>query len=313
MKVCFLNWRASYEISMVEYLAQHNEVTGVLVPRGLNRLRKKLGVIPGVSAVIARYYIRCYLSDLQPDDLVVCNDSAIFKDLNPWVIAGLKCRKVLLLRNTVTPAFVARATTLFDTIYTFEAQSARALAVGYLPQFIPLGFRETPVSVAPAGASARMRCFFLGRDKGRIGQITALAQRLQQAGCDTDFTVVRDSTSQGSSPYYRDGEFDYTHSLACTQASDVVMDIVQQGQTGWTLRILEALYLNKKVITNNLHLRDAVFYNPARFFIIGHHEWAQLDAFLSATPAPVERAALYAYSPDSMLQTLLQDQSGAAG
>ena len=50
--------------------------------------------------------------------------------------------------------------------------------------------------------------------------------------------------------------------------STVLLDIVRNGQTGLTLRPLEALGLHKKLITTNSDIRNYPFYHPDNIFIV---------------------------------------------
>lgn len=86
--------------------------------------------------------------------------------------------------------------------------------------------------------------------------------------------------------------------------SDIVIDLVQQGQTGWTLRILESVYLNKKVITNNSEILHSEFYSPERVFILGLRDWCEISDFLANTTPPLASELLYKHSPDNMLDTI---------
>lgn len=47
------------------------------------------------------------------------------------------------------------------------------------------------------------------------------------------------------------------------------MDIVQKGQVGLTLRIMEALFYNKNVITNNRSIQDMKIYDKNNIYILG--------------------------------------------
>lgn len=50
--------------------------------------------------------------------------------------------------------------------------------------------------------------------------------------------------------------------------SNIVIDLLQFKQSGVTQRTLDALYLNKKIITNNSYIKNYDFYNPNNILII---------------------------------------------
>lgn len=312
MNVYFFNWSTSYEQTMVRYLVKNYGVKNVFTPRKIHRLHQKFKFLGLTSSRIAKSHIAKKLNDIKSDDLLITHDSNIFFGVNKDVIKHLDCKKILLLRNPVSREFVDSAASLFDKIYTFEEGRSQELGVDYLPQFLPVGYKEAKTYDAFKLEARQPRCFFLGRDKGRIAYLTQLAERLEKAGCEIDFSIVKDKTSQGESPYYVDQEFEYSYSFLKTVMSDVVVDIVQQGQTGFTLRILEAIFLNKKVITNNAELAHSEFYSPERVFILGSREWQEISAFLAGNPVPLDPDLLYKYSPDNMLNTITESLGDAA-
>lgn len=53
--------------------------------------------------------------------------------------------------------------------------------------------------------------------------------------------------------------------------SEIVIDLLQFNQTGVTQRTLDALYLNKKIITNNEYIKNYDFYNSNNILIINEN------------------------------------------
>lgn len=96
--------------------------------------------------------------------------------------------------------------------------------------------------------------FFLGRDKGRLQIINELADRLTTLGCKLDFNVVKDKTSSPTSKYLIEKQISYEENIRRTLNANIIVDITKENQSGWTLRILEALFFNKKLITNNINV-----------------------------------------------------------
>ena len=65
-----------------------------------------------------------------------------------------------------------------------------------------------------------------------------------------------------------------------------MIDINQSNQTGLTRRPLEALFYNKKLITNNADIRRYNFYNPKNIFIFGIDSAESLKEFVKS---PVDK------------------------
>lgn len=305
MKIYFLNWTASYEQMMTEYLQKHYGVESIIIPKKFNRLHKKAKKIKFIINLLASWVIKKHLYMINDHDIIIYNDSHVFKGINKAILKKLKCNRVLLLRNTVKSEFVSKSSQFFDYIYTFEPLFASKVNIHYLPQFIPIGYKEKDRIIEYDNIKLKCSCFFLGRDKGRANCINHVAAKLKAEGCIIDFHIVADKTSTISSEYYIDKELSYSQSLSHTLHSSILLDIVKEGQTGMTLRILEAIYLNKKIITNNTEVLNFNFYSPSRFFIIGQDDWSGIKLFLNTPTSPVNNEILYQYSPDEMLNTLI--------
>lgn len=150
-------------------------------------------------------------------------------------------------------------------------------------------------------------CFFLGRDKGRLQIINELADRLIKLGCKLDFNVVKDKTSSPTSKYLIEKQIPYEENIRRTLSSNIIVDITKENQSGWTLRILEALFFNKKLITNNINILGSEIYSESRFFIIGHDDWDTLEYFINSSVKPMDYDSLYKFSPDKMMSIIVSD------
>ena len=66
-----------------------------------------------------------------------------------------------------------------------------------------------------------------------------------------------------------------------------LLEWTQAKQTGLTIRSLEALFFDKKLITNNPWVKQQAFYHPARAFILGQEDLEQITDFLAAPMLPI--------------------------
>ena len=77
-----------------------------------------------------------------------------------------------------------------------------------------------------------------------------------------------------------DKEITYEENLSNVMKSRALLDICIEGQEGLTVRPMEALYLKRKLITNNKSIKDTLFYNKNNVFIIGEDSWDAFDSFM---------------------------------
>ena len=307
MNIYFINWQADYEMKMIKYLKQYFPVFDICVPHRYLWINKKVKKIGIDTEWLAKFFIKNHLDKLEANDVVIFNDSLLNKGINQEIINNLRCKKVLLLRNSVDDLFIKKHYKSFDLIYNFELNGFCDNKVRYLDQFFPIGFKDAHDLFEKSKYHEAPVCFFLGQDKGRIKSISSLAEQLIKYNCSIDFKVVKDRNSTVESIFYTGGILSYEDNIKHSLAADILIDITKDNQSGWTLRILEALYFNKKIITNNVSVIDADIYSKERFFVLGYDRWDEFDVFIQAVNEPVKEDCLYKYSPDFMIEKISRD------
>ena len=112
--------------------------------------------------------------------------------------------------------------------------------------------------------------------KNRIHELQALKELLETNALTCNF-IIPETAKEGIS---------YAEYLKQLSLSRCVIDINQSNQTGLTRRPLEALFYNKKLITNNADIRRHNFYNPKNIFIFGIDSTEFLKEFVKS---PVDK------------------------
>ena len=72
----------------------------------------------------------------------------------------------------------------------------------------------------------------------------------------------------------------YQEILEFVSQSRCLLEILKEGQTGATLRLMEALFFKKKIITTNINVKEEPFYTPQNIFIIGERPNDELANFV---------------------------------
>ena len=136
---------------------------------------------------------------------------------------------------------------------------------------------------------------FAGVDKGRLERLDHCFLVLSQMGLRVHMHVVADKRKH----YPVNGNLQVTHRwlsyeeyLALMQSSACLLELLQSGQHGLTLRGLEAAFLNKKLITDNPIYLDTPLYSPDRVFILGRDDVTKLPEFLRRSHLPPPPEAL---------------------
>lgn len=114
--------------------------------------------------------------------------------------------------------------------------------------------------------------YFIGRSKGRDKQINEFKLVAENYGLKCNFNII-DNNSQNIKPY-----LEVKKELAKTKA---VLEINKTNQVGFTLRTLESLFYEIKLITDNKEIKNLDIYNKNNIFIIGEDTNDNLVKFIN--------------------------------
>lgn len=113
----------------------------------------------------------------------------------------------------------------------------------------------------------KTKALFIGRDKGRLAELQNLKNRLEKIGVDCEFHIIRDTNIKNSS---YEKPIPYSRVVEMLADADVIVDYYIDDNAGLSLRPMEAMFLNKKIITNNKTIKNYDFYCPENIYILGN-------------------------------------------
>ncbi|MBW4968235.1 hypothetical protein KZZ04_18010 [Pseudoalteromonas sp. CR1] len=88
--------------------------------------------------------------------------------------------------------------------------------------------------------------------------------------------------------------------------SEVIIDYGHPDQTGLTMRTIETLGINKKLITNNKLVMEEPFYKTENIFVIGQQKEQELAEFLTYPYVPVSNEVYQSYAIENWVERLIQ-------
>lgn len=151
---------------------------------------------------------------------------------------------------------------------TFDPADAAKYNMFFNPQFF---FRE----VATQKIDTIYDAVSISSDRGRLSEIISTKSILDKEGLKSYFFILKDKRKV----YPKDltqkdiilsnKSLSYENILALNQQSRAIVEINAKGQIGLTNRAMEALFLGKKLITNNHDIINLGFYHPDNIYIIG--------------------------------------------
>lgn len=179
---------------------------------------------------------------------------------------------------------------------TFEPSDARDFGMRLANQV----YRHVavPSAVSKDSKGWRSDVYFLGMDKGRLAELRFLKAELERLGLKPNFHVLPDRRRRYSDEdraCLSNDWVSYSDNLRNVWNSRAVLELMQGGQRGPTIRTMEAVFMNRKLITNNSALRQTVLYHPSRIFVLGQDDMAQISRFINSPLEPVHPSVLRDY------------------
>ena len=192
-----------------------------------------------------------------------------------------------------------------NAIYSTDTEDCKKYGLHYNHIFYPREF-QLPYTASPE----QNRLFFLGADKGRAPYIASLKQVLEESGLICDIRILSPIRDSAYRKRFReiltDKGLSYDEYLAELKSCDILLDINQEGQSSLTMRVIEALYLSKKLITNNRHIPSYDFYCPDNILVLPENAVPspeELRHFLHVPFRPYSDTILHNYSYEHWLQS----------
>ena len=193
------------------------------------------------------------------------------------------CRLILYLLN---PAFFSEEYQLLSNrweVWTFMEEDAKKFGFKYGATFYNPQLQKLAVGHHTPKGTNNMKedgnLLFIGTDKGRKGFLLSLKDKLKPLGIKCDFRIVDNFKSLYNKDYSR--EVDYFTLCQLTQRACALLDVVQRNQSGLTLRFMEGLLFDKKVVTTNHSIiENQDFGKNPNIYVLTSNNINELNTFL---------------------------------
>lgn len=145
--------------------------------------------------------------------------------------------------------------------------------------------------------------YFVGKAKDRLDKILTAYEKFRDAGlkCEFYITGVEPENQKYADEIHYCGQMSYIENLKHIRATKALLEIMQQGGHGYTLRACEAIMHDKKMITDNPEIKDAPFYSPERISVFKDTEEIDAD-FVLKEPIKADYQYKEELSPLKMLE-----------
>ena len=150
-----------------------------------------------------------------------------------------------------------------DEFWTFDEQDAKKYNLKFSPQFY---YQKEELT----NLEYKYDVCYLGAAKDRESEILEIESKLKKEKLETNIIISHSGDKLKT----------YDEYLEMINESRAILDVVGKSQIGITLRCLESIFFEKKLITNNMNIINTPFYNKKNIFIIGKDDISQINNFL---------------------------------
>lgn len=154
-----------------------------------------------------------------------------------------------------------------DMVISFDYEDCKRYGLVYHPLVY------SDISICDGEEVQMSDVYFCGATKNRMKKILDVYDELSSEGYKCDFILITDDKKEISEIKKRKGikhcnAFSYIENLRHVKMTKYLLEIMQKGGTGYTIRFCEAICFNKRIVSNNEYLKNADFYNPDDIKII---------------------------------------------
>lgn len=183
-------------------------------------------------------------------------------------------------------------------VWTFDKQYAKENDFAYNPQFYPMY-----KSFHYDKKKQTNDFLFIGYNKGRISLLREMQNEFRKYGLSSfinirewnKYSIIRFRDKYVDDMCITYKEMKYSEIINWILSSKCLIEIVQQGQTGLTMRAMEALCFKKKLLTNNKSIRFEKMYDKNNIFIWGEDDVMTLSSFINSEYKEIEDEIIEEY------------------
>jgi hypothetical protein len=167
---------------------------------------------------------------------------------------------------------------LFDTFFCFEEVKNQH----NIKQITNFYFDHLPPSYKPYNTE-NPNLYFVGLYwKSREKKIDRFIDEV--AGSNVNLSIFiqyfKESECKNSKITYIKDRITFEENLEHVKNSDILLDFVDPLHNGLSIRFFEALYYKKKVITDNIMVKNYDFYHPDNIFVVENNNYQNIEQFL---------------------------------
>lgn len=255
--IVFLGFDYDYEKLDIESLKKYYNIKHVVLSKKFKFIYYKVKFLNRILIHLTSIFIKYKLSGIENQDLIIFKDDEFYLDIGRKLE---NTNKIVVVRNILNDHVFSKFNN-FKSVYSFDKRDVDKYNLKYYHQFTPAYSIMTKyINLSDVDVS------FIGLDKGRSNIINSIIK-------DYPELKYRIKIVKNKGKFFnKEKSIKYLDFLDIQYNTKAVLDIVQEGQSGVTMRFIESLRAHKKIITNNFEIRKHSLYSQSYVYIINHDD-----------------------------------------
>lgn len=137
---------------------------------------------------------------------------------------------------------------------------------------------------------------FIGREKTRRPFLNRFAEYMNQNGISYYYHITHERNYPIINPRKYRYHISYAKMIELEKKARAMIEIVEPGQGGSTLRIMDAVFNNIKLITNFASIKQSELYHPNNIYILEDDSFDGVKNFLEKPFQPYSKEIMQKYS-----------------
>ena len=146
---------------------------------------------------------------------------------------------------------------------------------------------------------------FVGADKGRGDYLVNLDKKMQSLGLRTHFVIVATGRLSKKKDYYQPS-LPYGRVIELITKTKAILNVAMENQQGITLRDMESIFLNVKLLTTNKNIVNQDFYCPNNVYVVENLNLDNFLDFMKKPYIPVNQRIKEKYTFDSFIREITE-------
>lgn len=244
-----------------------------------------------------------FINNFREYDVLIFPDTMVTNGMLKWTKKNKrkKQRVIILCRNklaSIRNFSYKMAQNLGFEVWSYVKQDCEKYCFHYYKQFFNWK------NLALTNDEIKYDAVFVGLIKDRRDEIKEIKGFLESYGLKTWFFVPLMKELSGNKAVGKNFIL-YNDYLDMISKAKSIVDIVSESNYGLTLRPIEALLYEKKLITNYRQIKEEEFYSPDNVFIYG--EDTDIQGFFNKPFKKINKNIVEKYDVNFFIKTLLRD------